>query len=309
MNGTCNLKIALNLGCVVMSSLTVDYHAIEQSFLAFADSQGFPISEPLKPDGKIHRFRLEGDKHGEKSGAYCVWPEGKNFDDRPHGWIQDHHRGGEKCFWQFYGKDNPPPRERPTDEERAAARVRRETEQRREAEQRSDALKSAWRIYQAARSIEESDEHPYTSSKHVTPRGGFSFGGQWCGLRVGDVPGKDGKILRNTLLILCMDVTSGKFQALHVVYGFQDKETGKFPKGWYRGTSGGCFPIGVDVPRGPVFVGEGIGTTLSWYQYWSEESGSVEPCAAIAAMDAGNLVKNAAAIRAKYQGRDAFITG
>jgi phage/plasmid primase-like uncharacterized protein len=56
-----------------------------------------------------------------------------------------------------------------------------------------------------------------------------------------------------------------------------------------------------------VFCGEGIGTVLSWYQYWNEESGNAEPCTAVAAMDSGNLRKNAAAIRAGYPGRDIFI--
>ncbi|MDR3165772.1 MAG: hypothetical protein LBU13_09360 [Synergistaceae bacterium] len=160
--------------------MTPDLYDTEHSFLEFASSQGFAISEPLKPDGKIHRFRLESDRHGEKSGAYCVWPEGKNYDGKPHGWVQDHHEGGEKRFWQFYSRDNPPPREKPTDEERAAARTRREAEQRQEAELRSEVLKSAWNAYQAARSIEEAPDHPYLPAKHVTPRGGFPFGGQWC---------------------------------------------------------------------------------------------------------------------------------
>ena len=138
-----------------------DIYDIERLFLEFAESQRLPISEPFKADGKIHRFRLEGDKRVEKSGAYIVWPEGKGFDGKPHGWAQDHHEGGEKHYWQFYSKDNPPPREIPTAMERAAAQARREDEQRREAEQRSDALKSAWEIYRAARSIEESPDHPY----------------------------------------------------------------------------------------------------------------------------------------------------
>jgi phage/plasmid primase-like uncharacterized protein len=53
-------------------------------------------------------------------------------------------------------------------------------------------------------------------------------------------------------------------------------------------------------------VGEGIATVLSWYQYWNEESGNAAPCTVIAAMDAGNLIKSAAAIRARYRGRDIF---
>ena len=282
-----------------------DIYDIGQSFLEFAESQRLPISEPLKPDGKIHRFRLEGDRRGEKSGAYIVWPEGKGFDGKPHGWVQDHHEGGEKHYWQFYGKDNPPPRERATDGERAAAQARRETEQRQEAERRSEALKSAWNAYQAARSIEESNEHPYLLAKRVRPVGGFSFGGQWCGLCAGDMASQNGKPLTNLLFIPMMDVKTGRFCSLHRVFGRPGAD-GKYGKGWCT-SAGGVFPIGVDIPRGVVFAGEGIGTVLSWYQYWNEESGNVEPCTAIAAMDAGNLVKNEVAIRARYRGRDVFV--
>jgi hypothetical protein len=270
-----------------------DYYDIERSFLAFAESQGFPISDALKLDGKIHRFRLESDKHGARSGAYCVWPEGKSYDDKPHGWVQDHHEGGVKHFWQFYTRDNPPPREKLTGEDYSASRARKEVEDRQEAERRHHALKAAWDMYSAARPIEEACDHPYLLAKRIAPCGGFLFSGQWCGLRVGDVQGKV-RILRNVLLIPLMDISSGQFRSLHKVFPWTN-ETGKYPKGWQAGTSGGVFPICVDVPRGVVFAGEGIATVLSWYQYWNEGSGNAEPCVAIAA------------IRARYLGRDVFI--
>jgi phage/plasmid primase-like uncharacterized protein len=148
-------------------------------------------------------------------------------------------------------------------------------------------------------------DHPYLSAKHVMPRGGFPFGGQWCGLRVGDMTGKE-KILRNILLIPLMNISTGQFCSLHRVFLWTDKH-GKYSKGWCSGTSGGVFPIAGDIQRGVVFAGEGIATVLSWYQYWSEEAGNVAPCTAIAAMDAGHLAKNAAAIRARYRGRDVFV--
>ena len=219
--------------------------------------------------------------------------------------MQDFHEGGDKHFWQFYGRDNPPQRERSTDKERAAARVRREAEQRQEFERRNEAIKEAWRVYQAARSIEESDEHPYTLAKRVRPVGGFSFGGQWCSLRLGGMTSRSGKLLTNLLFIPLCDVLTGQFLALHRIFGRPGAD-GKFGTGWCAG-AGGVFPIADDIPRGVVFTGEGIATILSWYQYWNEESGNVEPCTAIAARDAGNLVKNAAAIRARHRERDVFM--
>jgi phage/plasmid primase-like uncharacterized protein len=116
---------------------------------------------------------------------------------------------------------------------------------------------------------------------------------------------KNGNLMRGLLLIPMMDITSVEFCALHRVFGRPGAD-GKFAKGWCTG-AGGVFPIAGDIPRGVLFAGEGIATVLSWYQYWNEESGNVAPCTAIAAMDAGNLIKNAAAIRARYRERDAFV--
>ena len=109
---------------------SIDYYAVERSFLAFCASQGIAIPGSIQMDGAIHRFKLESDKHGERSGTYCVWPEGKGYDGKPHGWIQDHHECGEKHYWQFYNKDNPSPKREATAEERAEAVARREAETR-----------------------------------------------------------------------------------------------------------------------------------------------------------------------------------
>ena len=114
-----------------------------------------------------------------------------------------------------------------------------------------------------------------------------------------------GTVMNGLLMIPMMDVQTGRFCALHRIFGRPGAD-GKFRKGWCT-PAGGIFPVGIDIPRGVVFASEGISTAFAWYQYWNEESGNVEPCTAIAAMDAGNLVKNAAAIRTRYRGRDVFI--
>ena len=103
-------------------------------------------------------------------------------------------------------------------------------------------------------------------------------------------------------------VVTGEFVALHRVFPWRDKET-RFPKGWHLGTSGGVFPIGVDVPRGPIFCCEGISTALSAYDIWIEEGepdapGDCVPCCTVLAMmDSGNLIRHAAIILAKYRER------
>jgi putative DNA primase/helicase len=284
---------------------------VESSFLAFAESQGLAISEPLKIDGKIHRFRLEGDRRGEKSGAFCLWPEGKSYDGKPHGWVQDHHEGGDKHFWQFYSRDNPPPREKPTGEERAAAQARREAEQRQEAERRTEALESAWGAYQAARPVEESCDHAYLAYKRVTPRGGFPFGGQWCGLRTGGMASQSGKPLDSLLFVPMANVQTGRFCALHRVFGRPGAD-GKFGKGWCSG-AGGVFPIAGDVTRGPVFICEGVATGLSVYDLWVEEGEPENPgeytpcCTVLATMDSGSLARQARARRERDPARRRLV--
>jgi putative DNA primase/helicase len=274
-----------------------DLRDIELQIAVFMEANGImPPRDGLILDGVVHRFAVERDKGAAKSGAYCI-----HLDGWPAGWVQDFHLG-DPIKWR-YDTGNLDANARAEWGRRVKSSeitTKRAEEESQRQEERRQALASAWSIYESARPIEEAPDHPYLLAKHVRPVGP---------LRVGDVPSSKtpGKIIHDVLLIPCFSVLSGEFVALHRVFPFMDKITGKYPKGWFPGTSGGVFFIAGDVTRGPVFVAEGISTGLSWYQYWNEESGSTEPCMVIAAMDAGNLIKQAAAIRARYPGRDIFI--
>ena len=107
------------------------------------------------------------------------------------------------------------------------------------------------------------------------------------------------------MLIPLFDVASSKFIALHRIFPWRDKETGKFPKGWHPGTNGGVFPIGTDLSSGPVFVCEGVSTGLALYDYLIDELNELS-AAVLMAMDAGNFARQAAAIRARYLGRELY---
>lgn len=171
-------------------------------------------------------------------------------------------------------------------------------------------LAKAQRAYHAAKPIWESDDHPYTWEKKVTPIGGFSFGGVWHGLRVGEMLSEKGKTLKNLLLIPMLDLKTGEFCALHRIFGWRDSG-GRYPKGWCA-QAGGVYPIGVDVSTGPVFACEGIATALSTYDWWLEfgkpDGNSVMPsCTVIAAMDSSNLAKQAKVIREHFAARMLII--
>ena len=287
----------------------IDHHEIERSFLEFCESHGFSIPMPVQVDGKIHRFKLADAKRGSLDGAYCVWPNGLNHDNKPHGWVMNHKDGGAKYHWQYHSKDNPPKRELSATEQ-LAARERREQGAEQVRQERIDKLRAAWSSYGEGRSVEECVDHPYLSAKHCQPRGGFFFGGQFCGLHVGDMVSSTGKILSNLLLIPMIDLATNKFCSLHRVFG--QAVDGKFNKGWYT-LANGVFPVGLDAKRGPVFVGEGIGTMLSVYESWIENGTPETPgefvnaCTALACMDSNNLVKQAWVIRERFKDRRVLV--
>jgi hypothetical protein len=289
---------------------TIDLYEIEKQVLDSMASHGItPPRDGLIIDGQRHRYPItDKDRGAAKSGAYCIYP-----DNWPSGWMQDFHLG-DPIRWKFdaSGLDSNTQAEWKKYAESPEAKAKKAEEERQRREERRQALVRARGIYDAGSPIEEAPDHPYLLAKHVTPRGGFPVNGKWYGLRVGTVQGKN-KPLDNVLLIPMMDVLTGEFVALHRVFPWRDKETGKYPKGWFPGTSGGVFPIAGDVQRGPVFCCEGISTALSAYSLWTEEGEPEAPgeyvpcCTVLACMDSGNLVRQARAIREKYADRRVLI--
>jgi phage/plasmid primase-like uncharacterized protein len=273
-----------------------------------------PPRERLILNGKIHRYPVEKDKHGSKSGAYCIYTNGW-----PAGWVQDFHLGdpirwkfdmselssGARAEWKSYRNSEA---YRLAEQER---RNREPEETRIRREEQIAKLNAAWTAYKSAKSVKESPGHPYLLAKHVTPRGGFPVGITWCRLRVGQMISSTGNTLSNLLLIPMMDVTSGKFCALHRVFDWAGAD-GRYGKGWCT-PAGGVYPIGVNAQRGPVFVAEGIATALSVYEVWIDKGKPETPdehvnqCTVLAAMDSSNLIKQARGIRERYQERRLIV--
>jgi phage/plasmid primase-like uncharacterized protein len=282
----------------------IDLYEIEKQVISFMQANGItPPRDGLIIDGQRHRYPIEGkDKGAAKSGAYCIHP-----DNWPSGWMQDFHLG-DPVKWKFdaSGLDSTTQAEWKRYTESPEVKAKKAEEGRRLQEERRQALVRARGIYDAGSPIEEAIDHPYLLAKHVRPVGP---------LRVGDIPSTKtpGKIIQNVLLIPCFSVVTGEFVALHRVFPWRDRETGRFLKGWFSETSGGMFPIAGDVQRGPVFVAEGIATGLSTYDLWVEEGepeapGECQPiCTVLAAMDSGNLARQTRAIREKYANRRVLI--
>ena len=82
---------------------TFDTHDVIQQVLQFAETHNiFFRTDTLKLDGEIHRVKTKEDKHGDTSGAYCIYMDGF-----PAGFIQDW-RKGIKENWKYdvSGLDN-----------------------------------------------------------------------------------------------------------------------------------------------------------------------------------------------------------
>jgi phage/plasmid primase-like uncharacterized protein len=114
---------------------------------------------------------------------------------------------------------------------------------------------------------------------------------------------QSGRLMSDLLLIPMMNLETGRFCALHRVFGRPGAD-GRFPKGWCT-PAGGVFPIGSDLKCGSVIACEGISTALALYDYFIDEMNEPETTV-IATMDAGNFTRQAAAIRERYAGRELY---
>jgi phage/plasmid primase-like uncharacterized protein len=116
-----------------------------------------------------------------------------------------------------------------------------------------------------------------------------------------------GRVMSDLLLIPLQDIQTGRFCALHRVFGRPGADK-KFSKGWVT-SAAGIYPVGIDVTRGPVFVCEGISTGLAAYEFWHEYGDPEAPgeyanqCTVLVCLDCGNLARQAPAIRRRWPDR------
>lgn len=142
----------------------IDMRDAEQQFEEFFVSLGIPLPRgDLKLDRRIHRFQI-GDR-SNTNGAYQFWPEGKSFDGRPHGWVQNWSDGGTKHHWQY--KLERCFINKPSADE-TAAKKQHKNEQ--DEARRAKAIAKA-RQYFASAPVADRD-HPYLVRKGITDHRG-----------------------------------------------------------------------------------------------------------------------------------------
>lgn len=131
-------------------------------FREFLRSAGFKLEgEPLM-DGRIHRCKVEGDKHGSVSGSYCGHLDGL----RPAGWAQNF-RTGDKLKWKasMEGPELSPEERRERMRQQARAIEERKAEIAAEQKEAAILARAVWSEAQPAAG------HPYVEKKGVQPSG------------------------------------------------------------------------------------------------------------------------------------------
>lgn len=246
-----------------------DYE-IEQQFMDFLNANNLsPVgSFRFVINGTIQRYKLQGDKGGDKSGAYCIYTDR----DWPIGWAEDWHVG-ERIDW-FYKSDK-------LTKEQDDYLHSREFKAKVEAAQKNFEAQLKQKHNAAANvakniietSSEAPENHPYLQKKRVYPYGIKDNGS-------------------GSLIIPLKDI-DGNIRSLQWITADGDK---RFLQ---DSSSKGCFwSVGLDLlkyeqyRKSPILVGEGYATMATVYELTGY------PC--VAAMNCGNLKPVAEVLKSKY---------
>ena len=254
--------------------INISQDDIEAQFLDFLRANN---CEPtgnlqLQIDGNIHRYRVQGDKSGETSGAYCLF-----FDGWPAGWCQNW-RNGAAISWHF-NRDSL--NKSISDNEYNALFAQAKAKKAQTLiEQEKEYAKQAELSRIACQTLPEApfvSQHPYAVKKKI-----FSYGLRYQ---------KDGN-----LLIVPLKNIEGKIVSLQSIDANGVK---KFQRG--SRTKGAFFSIALDNPElnSPILIGEGMATISTIYQLTSL------PC--VAAMNCGNIKAVAEAIKKKFPNNPIII--
>lgn len=267
---------------------------IEQFRDAMRD-QGIETKNEIIPDGKLHRFHVDGDAKGSLNGFYCL-----HFDEKPAGIFGCNKRYGfdKKFQWQSNQKTKEwTPEERQAYKERVAReRAEKDAAEKARHEAAAAAANALWEA-----SAEASDDHPYLKSKGVKAHG--LRVGKWE--KINKATGEVRLITDNALLVPICDRTR-KIHSLQAIFPAKMKSMGDRNKDYQAdGAKRGLFhTIGKPLMHDgkPVFVlCEGYATGASIH----ECTGHL----VLVCFDAGNLPVVAQAIyeRMKAQEKEVII--
>lgn len=251
---------------------SIDDSKIVEQVLAHMKELGIPPApaETLTADGQLHRYHVDGDKHGTKNGAYKIHTDGV-----PAWYIHSYH-GGISATGKFTpdgltGTDADRYRKRLADKEymKQVERAREITRQR-ERERQVQAVKEAQELYNTSRPA--TAEHAYIRLKRIENYDKFR-------------EGHDGE-----LLIPLYKASTGEFQSLQRIFPNGDKR-------FYFGTqtTGAYFDFEpVSKNDGVILIAEGIATAETVYRLTGKKY------CVFSAMNCGNLHNVTAPMKQQY---------
>ncbi len=129
-----------------------------KAFRAAMCDAGITPPDYITADGRIHRFRVEGDKPGSKNGWYCL-----HLDRRPAGAFGSW-KLGISSTWRADGQPMTHAERESISALLKAARMAADTERRAEHERRAVEARAEW-----AQAAPADRLHPYLLKKHVQP--------------------------------------------------------------------------------------------------------------------------------------------
>ena len=253
-------------------------------------------------DGQLHRFSVEGDKHGDKSGAYVI-----HNDEWPAWAVMDYHKTDEMIKGKFnpdslrtYERDEffTQLRKLSTPQFQSKKTDERKRQEQHQEKMRAEAVNRAWREYNDTRNS-CADEHPYSQLKHLTDCRMFDYQAR---IKTNRREGDYGQI--GDLMIPLHNAETGRFQSMQLIRGNPNTE-GKYQKGIYKDTqvTGACFSLIPFEDKKPdmLFICEGVATAASLFKALDFE---VE---VIAAMNCHNIINVARAFKKKCSDRIIII--
>lgn len=197
-------------------------------FKAAFDRSGLSTKEKIIPDGRMHRFHIEGDRPGSKNGWYVLYGDGL-----PSGAFGSW-KTGFKGTWYAKPQNTLTPAERRdfSDTIKKAEQQRAVEESNRRAEARNKAL-SIWKAAMPA-----PDDHPYLVKKGV---------------------GNHGLRISRAALMIPLRDSVGALHSLQFIDGEGNK---RFLSG---GRKKGCY-FAIGTPSNSLCIAEGYATAASIYE-------------------------------------------
>lgn len=257
---------------------------IERAFMDALTEAGIAphSSERIIMDGRKHRYRIFGDKKGERTGEYCVY-----VDESPAGWFKSYRPsyGADYTMW-FMDRDNS--REYTAEEKASfieAKRKEREEREKSEKQQRANALQKARMRWDNATDV--NPKHGYMVKKKLTH-------------------GHGAKQLGHQIVIPYFDI-DGDLQTVQTIDSDGSKlfQSGAAKRGNFCVLSVvaqpdlGGYPFSAISNNGIIWLCEGWATGCSIQEATGDS--------VVVAADAGNLEPVLDSLRRKYSSREIVI--